>query len=186
MGRFASLTEMETAPKPGRGVPPKKDNPQAKKKVAAWVGGGGRHGARDPGRDASASAPSLPLETATVLGGGGHPGRRPRGAASKEGQGSGAATPEVQGRARRPEVSLRPEASGPQERLGPEEAAADPFWGEPGTDGAGGSAGKRNRVDRNLPLASVAFARPRTRSQDPPPRPRRWPGSSAALTSPRR
>lgn len=33
MGRcFASLTEMETAPKPGRGVPPKKDNPQVKKK----------------------------------------------------------------------------------------------------------------------------------------------------------
>lgn len=185
MGRcFASLTEMETAPKPGRGVPPKKDNPQAKKKVAPWVGRGGRHGARAPGRAASASAPPLPLETAAVLGGG-HPGRRPRGAASEEGQGSGAATPEVQGRARGPEVSLRPEAPGPQERLGPE-AAADPVWGEPGTDRAGDSAGERNRVDRNLPLAFLALARPRTRSQDPPPRPRRWPGSSVALTSPRR
>lgn len=33
-----SVLEMETAPKPGRGVPPKKDKPQAKRKVA-WVGG---------------------------------------------------------------------------------------------------------------------------------------------------
>lgn len=33
-----SVLEMETAPKPGRGVPPKKDKPQAKRKVAL-VGG---------------------------------------------------------------------------------------------------------------------------------------------------
>jgi hypothetical protein len=33
-----SVLEMETAPKPGRGVPPKRDKPQAKRKVAL-VGG---------------------------------------------------------------------------------------------------------------------------------------------------
>lgn len=44
----SSVVEMETAPKPVRGVPPGKDKPQAKRKVAALVGGGGRWAGAGP------------------------------------------------------------------------------------------------------------------------------------------
>lgn len=128
-----SVVGMETAPKPGRGVPPKKDKPQAKRKVVL-VGG-----VRAPGPGSGCACESFylcSLETAALLGGGAHPVRRRRlsGAASEEGEDWGAATPEVPERAHRPEVSVLQEAPDPKERLRPEEAAEDPVWGEPGVD----------------------------------------------------
>lgn len=63
---------METAPKPGRDVPPKKDKLQTKRKVSASLGGKGSFLLRGPGGGAwvrSIRVPDLLVETAAILGG---------------------------------------------------------------------------------------------------------------------
>lgn len=157
-----SVVGMETAPKPGRGDPPKKDKPQAKRKKPR------RYWEEEPTPSAAGASPGPPRKKART----GEP-RPPRSQSARIAQ--------------KPRFSKKPPIpKNASDWKKPQRTLSGVSPGLTGWRCRSPPENERNRVHQNLPLTSLPLDRLRTRSQDLSPPPWRWPGSSAVLTSPKR